>query len=304
MPLFGSHLSIAGGYFKAADAAAALGMRTVQVFTKNNNQWKAKPISEEEAQTFRDSVTRGGLSVPCSHSSYLINLASGADELWRKSVDAFVVELQRAEALGLAGVVIHPGSAVELTEDAAIARIVTALDEVLAETPQLKVEVWLETTAGQGSSIGHRFEQLQAILEGVRDSSRLGVCVDSCHIFAAGYPLQSPEEYAATMSEFDRTVGVSRIRAFHLNDSKKDLGSRVDRHEHIGEGKLGLEPFRHIVNDPRFAALPMYLETPKGTRDGRDLDEMNLATLRALIAVDPSPTATSGSRRKTKAART
>lgn len=288
MPFFGSHLSISGGYYKAADAATELGMQTVQIFTKNNNQWRAKPISDEEVAAFRASVERGALSIPCSHSSYLINLASGAEELWEKSVESFIVELQRAEALGLAGVVIHPGSALELSEEVAIGRIVTALDRVLEKTSSLTTEVWLETTAGQGSSIGHRFEHLGAIIKGVQDASRVGVCIDSCHIFAAGYGLQTREEYASTMSEFGRIVGMDRVRAFHLNDSKKDRGSRVDRHEHIGEGKLGLEPFRHILNDARFAGMPIYLETPKGLRDGRNLDEMNLSTLRSLIQTTPS----------------
>lgn len=305
MPLFGSHLSIAGGYYRAADAAIELGMQTVQIFTKNNNQWRAKPISDDEVATFRASVERGTLSIPCSHSSYLINLASGADELWQKSVESFVVEMQRAEALGLAGVVIHPGSALELSEGAAIGRIVTALDRVLEETSDLKTEVWLETTAGQGSSIGHRFEHLGAIIEGVQEASRIGVCIDSCHIFAAGYGLQTPEEYAATMSDFDRIVGIDRVRAFHLNDSKKDRGSRVDRHEHIGEGKLGLEPFRHILNDARFSGKPMYLETPKGMRDDRNLDEMNLTTLRSLMQATSSQPpkakpATSASKKRSK----
>ncbi len=283
MPLFGSHLSIAGGYYKAADQAAALGMQTVQVFTKNNNQWAAKPLSDDDVAKFQAAVERGGLLHPCAHSSYLINLASADDALWQKSVDAFVVEIERASALGLDGVVIHPGSAVALTEEQAIARIVVGLNEVLHRTQGLSAEVWLETTAGQGSSIGHRFEELEAIIDGVHEKDRVGVCVDTCHIFAAGYPLETKKEYAATMKRLDETVGLDRVRAFHLNDSKKEFGSRVDRHEHIGEGKLGLEPFRHLLNDKRFAKLPMYLETPKGDRDGVDLDTMNLQTLRGLM---------------------
>jgi deoxyribonuclease-4 len=157
------------------------------------------------------------------------------------------------------------------------------LNEVHRRCPKVRTQFWLETTAGQGSSLGCRFEHLAAILSGVNEPDRLGICVDTCHVFAAGYPLQTPKEYAATMAEFDRLIGLERIRAFHLNDSKKPLGSRVDRHEHIGEGCLGLEPFRHVLNDPRFADLPMYLETNKGERDGEDLDAINLRTLRGLI---------------------
>ncbi len=284
MPLLGAHMSIAGGYYKAADAAAALGMETVQLFTKNNNQWAGKPLAPEDVRLFREAMERGGLQKPCAHNSYLINLASPDDVLWQKSVEASVDELQRAEALGLDGVVMHPGAYVTSSEAAGLLRIVQGLDEVHRRCPKRHTEFWLETTAGQGSSLGCTFEHIAAILNGVQSPDRLGVCVDSCHIFSAGYPLQTQEEYAQTMANFDRLIGLSRIRAFHLNDSKKPFASRVDRHEHIGEGALGLEPFRHILNDPRFAALPMYLETNKGDRDGENLDAINLRTLRGLIA--------------------
>lgn len=283
MPLFGSHLSIAGGYYKAAEAAAELGLQTVQIFTKNNNQWQAKPLGEDEIHKFDAAMERGRLTRACAHNSYLINVASPKDELWQKSVDALIVEVQRAEALHLDGVVMHPGSYVDSSEAEGIARIIKALNVVHAQTKGVRVQLWLETTAGQGTCLGHRFEHLAAIIAGVQDADRLGVCVDTCHIFAAGYPLQSPEEYAQTFDEFDQLVGIDRIRGFHLNDSKKPLGSRVDRHEHIGEGFLGLEPFRHLVNDPRFAGHPMYLETEKGERDGESLDAMNLRTLHSLI---------------------
>ncbi|MCA9055732.1 MAG: deoxyribonuclease IV, partial [Planctomycetaceae bacterium] len=249
MPLFGSHLSIAGGYYKAADAAGALGMDTVQIFTKNNNQWRAKPLSDEDVRQFQDAVARHGLRIPCSHDSYLINLGSPDDSLWNKSLDAFVIELERAEALGLAGVVMHPGSFVDSTEAEGLDRVVEGLNESLRRTPGQRVQIWVETTAGQGTNLGHRFEHLRHLLDRVDPADRMGVCVDTCHIFAAGYPLQTPDEYAATFQEFDDVVGINRIRAFHLNDSKKGLGSRVDRHEHIGEGGLGLEPFRHLLND-------------------------------------------------------
>ena len=275
---------MAGGYYKAVDAAAKLGMDTVQLFTKNNNQWKGKPLSDEDVRLFRDAIEKTGIRRPCAHNSYLINLASPDDVLWLKSTEALVDELQRAEALGLVGVVMHPGSFVSSSEEAGLTRIAAALDEVHKQTRGFHCELWLETTAGQGTNLGHRFEQIATLLQTVRDTDRLGVCVDSCHIFAAGYPLQAPEEYAATMAEFERTIGVDRIRAWHLNDSKKPFGSRVDRHEHIGRGSLGLEPFRHILNDPRFAEIPMYLETEKGDEDGENLDAINLRTLKSLIA--------------------
>ena len=284
MPLFGSHLSIAGGYYKAVDTAAELGLQTVQLFTKNNNQWAGKPLSDEDVRLFREAVQRTGIQRPCAHDSYLINLASPDDALWKKSVDALVIELERAESLGLEGVVMHPGSFVSSSEEAGQQRIVEGLNGAHHRTTGIRCQYWLETTAGQGSNLGHRFEQIGYLIENVRNPERLGVCVDSCHIFAAGYPLQTTEEYAETMDEFDRQIGIGLIRAWHLNDSKKPLGSRVDRHEHIGEGFLGLEPFRHIVNDTRFADTPMYLETEKGERDGVDLDAMNLATLKSLIA--------------------
>jgi deoxyribonuclease IV len=284
MPLFGSHLSIAGGYYKAVNMAAELGLKTVQMFTKSNNQWAAKPLTDEDVRLFHEAVQRTGVQCPCAHNSYLINLASPDEVLWKKSLDALVIELERAEVLGLAGVVMHPGSFVTSSADEGQQRIVKGLDEAHHRTKGIRCQYWLETTAGQGSNLGYRFEQIGYLLDNVRNPERLGVCVDSCHIFAAGYPLQTKEEYAATMDEFERHIGVEQIRAWHLNDSKKPLGSRVDRHEHIGEGFLGLEPFRHIVNDIRFADTPMYLETEKGERDGVDLDVINLATLNSLIA--------------------
>jgi deoxyribonuclease-4 len=283
MPLFGSHLSIAGGYYKAVDSAASLGFQTVQLFTKNNNQWAGKPLTDEDIRLFREAIAKTGIRRPCAHDSYLINLASPDDALWEKSLNAVVEELQRAEALGLDGVVMHPGSFVSSSEQEGLQRIVKGLDEAHRRTRGFRCEYWLETTAGQGSNLGHRFEQIAAILQDVRESERLGVCVDSCHIFAAGYPLETKAEYAATMSQFDDIIGINRIRAWHLNDSKKGLGSRVDRHEHIGEGCLGLEPFRHILNDIRFADTPMYLETEKGDREGINLDAMNLETLQSLV---------------------
>lgn len=280
-------MSIAGGYYKAVKAAAECDMDCVQLFTKNNNQWRAKPITEEDVRLFQEALEETGIQKPCAHASYLINLASPKDELWEKSIEAFAHELERAEMLGLLGVVLHPGSYVKSTPEEGQNRIVAALDEIHKRLPGLNTQTWLETTAGQGTNLGYQFEELQFLLENVKDNTRLGVCVDTCHIFAAGYPLQKKTEYEATFDKFDDTVGIEWIRGFHLNDSKKEFRSRVDRHEHIGEGFLGLDPFRHLLNDKRFANHPMYLETPKEEGD-REMDPVNLKTLRALLKSAPA----------------
>ncbi len=286
MPLLGAHMSIAGGYYKAVDAAAEFEMNVVQIFTKNNNQWRAKPLTDDDVSAFRGALKAGGVGMPVAHSSYLLNAASPNPELWKKSCDGLVVELQRATRLGLIGLVMHPGSHTTSTEAEGLAKVAEgidrALDEVLNEDGA-SCPILLETTAGQGSNLGWRFEHLGEIIERSRHPEHLGVCLDTCHIFAAGYPISERRDYLATMRAFDAAVGLDRIRAFHLNDSKRELGSRVDRHEHIGEGHLGLEPFRHLLNDRRFRKVPMYMETPKGERDGEQLDAINLATLRGLV---------------------
>ena len=276
-------MSIAGGYYKAVEAAAKVGFDCVQLFVKNNNQWRAKPITPEEAEKFRTRMKELNISHPLSHDSYLINLASPDDELWKKSIDAFVVELRRAELLGIPYVVTHPGAYTTSSEQAGIKRIVKALDETLKQTSDLKVCVLLEATAGQGTCLGHRFEHLAEPIARVKKPERMGVCIDTCHIFAAGYPLGTEKEYKATIRELDKTVGVKQVKAFHLNDSAKPFGSRVDRHAHIGRGQMGLEPFRFLLNDRRFRKVPMYMETPKGEEKGRDLDAINLAALRSVI---------------------
>ncbi len=281
-PLLGAHMSIAGGYYKAIERGAEVGCEVIQVFTKNNNQWRAKPLTVEDTARFQAALAEHGITHPLAHDSYLINLAAPDDAMWRKSIDAFVIELERAEALGIPYVVAHPGAFTTSSEEAGIARIAAALDEVHDRTGG-QACCLLENTAGQGSNLGWRFEHLAAIIERVALPDRLGVCIDTCHTFAAGYPLRERKDYLATFRELDRLVGLHRVKAFHLNDSKRELGSRVDRHEHIGEGCLGLEPFRHLLNDRRFRKVPMYLETPKGERDGEDLDVMNLRTLRSLI---------------------
>lgn len=283
MPLFGAHMSIAGGCHNAIVAALKYGCETVQLFTKSSNQWAARELSDADVKTFRQMLRKSRLRFPLAHDSYLINLASPDEKLFRKSIESFIVEVQRAERLGLRYLVTHPGAPIDAGEEFGLARVAQALDEVHARCPGFRVQVLLETTAGQGSSLGHRFEHLAKILALVEEPRRLGVCLDTCHVFAAGYGLWPAAEYETTIRHFDKVVGLARLRAFHLNDSLKPFGSRVDRHAHIGQGQIGLEPFRLLVNDPRFRNRPMVLETPKEELDGCDMDATNLKLLRGLM---------------------
>jgi deoxyribonuclease-4 len=284
MPLFGAHKSIAGGYHNALLEAQAHACDTVQLFTKNNNQWYAKDLTEEDIRLFKKTLRQTRLRFPMAHDCYLINLASPDEVLYRKSIEALVIEVQRAESLGLRYLVMHPGAAVDGDEEAGLARVARALNEVHGRCPDYHVQILLETTAGQGRSLGHRFEHLARILTLVSQPERLGICLDTCHVFAAGYALYPEKEYRATFREFDRLIGLSRLRAFHLNDSLKPLGSRVDRHAHIGKGQIGLAAFRLLVNDRRFRNRPMVLETPKESDDSDDMDAVNLKVLRRLVA--------------------
>lgn len=275
-------MSIAGGYYKAVNAANKAGCDCVQVFTKNNNQWRAKPITDDDAARFTDAMQEHSIATSLSHASYLINLASPKEDLRTKSIDAMVVELERAHQLGIPHVVFHPGSFTTSSEQEGLDAIVDSLNTILQQTEGLTSSPLLENTAGQGSNLGWKFEHLAYIIESASESERLGVCIDTCHTFAAGHPLGSPEDYASTIRAMDETFGIAKIKAFHLNDSKKEFGSKKDRHEHIGEGEMGIEPFVNLINDPRFEKIPMYLETEKGERDGVDMDVMNLTTLRNL----------------------
>jgi deoxyribonuclease IV len=280
---FGAHMSITGGCDRAVLAAHAVEFQAVQLFTKNNNQWKAPVLSAEQVAVFRSALAQTGITGPIAHTSYLINLASPDDGLWQKSIEAMTIEVERCELLGIADLVVHPGSHMGEGPKAGLARVARGLDQVHGRTAGLNVTIDLETTAGQGTNLGHQFEHLREILDQVAHPERLGVCVDTCHIFAAGYSLGTLEEYDETIDRLDRSVGLDRLRVWHLNDSCRDCGSRVDRHAGIGAGRMGLEPFRHLVNDPRFVDLPMILETPKGTEDGEDLDARNLRILRHLV---------------------
>ena len=275
-------MSIAGGYYKAVIAANNAGCDCVQVFTKNNNQWRAKPITDDDATRFVEAMKEHSIADPLSHASYLINLASPKEELRTKSIDAMIVELERAHQLEIPHVVFHPGSFTTSSEPEGLDAIVDSLNTILQRTDKLASIPLLENTAGQGSNLGWKFEHLAYIIESVSESERLGVCIDTCHTFAAGHPLGSTQEYASTLQAMDETFGIEKIKAFHLNDSKKEFGSRKDRHEHIGEGEMGIEPFVNLINDSRFEDTPMYLETEKGERDGVNMDVMNLTTLRNL----------------------
>jgi deoxyribonuclease-4 len=280
MHLLGAHMSIAGGHALAINRAMSFGMTACQIFTKNANQWAAKPIAPEAAEGFRARVADSDVACVVAHDSYLINLGSPDDALWERSLSAFGDELRRCSLLGVPWLVTHPGAHMGSGVDLGIRRVAHALNRLFAEMPDLDVTVLLETTAGQGSALGRSFEELAAILELIEDQSRVGVCFDTCHVFAAGYDIRDEPTYAATMRSFDDIIGFGRLRVFHFNDSKKGLGSLVDRHAHIGEGELGPEPFRLIVNDDRFADLPGILETPKD--DSGDDDRRNMATLRDL----------------------
>jgi deoxyribonuclease-4 len=283
MPLFGAHMSIAGGHHRALLAAQSYGCEAVQLFTKNANQWRARELVEDELAVFHKTRKETGIRLLLAHGSYLINLASPDEKLYRQSIEAFIIEFDRAERLGLTYLVAHPGAHVGSGEEAGLRRVARALDEIYERRPNHRVQILLETTAGQGSCLGCKFEHLAKILALQSGPVVPGVCFDTCHVFAAGYALAPEPEYRATMRAFDRMIGLNRLRAFHLNDSLKSLGSGLDRHAHIGKGCLGLEPFRLLVNDPRFPNRPMILETPKEEGENGDMDSVNLDVLRKLV---------------------
>jgi deoxyribonuclease-4 len=274
----GAHMSIAGGLHLACERGREVGCDVIQMFVKNERQWKARPLEDADAAGFKAARKAHRIATAFAHDTYLINMASPDAALWKKSVDAFVDELERCEALGLEFLVTHPGSPGEAGEEAGIRNMIRGLDAAHRRTKGFRTRVLLETTAGQGATVGWRFEQLKAILGGLKDSDRAGVCLDTCHVFAAGYDLSTREGYERTMDEFDRHLGLRALEAFHVNDSKKGLGCRVDRHENIGKGAIGLEAFRCLMRDARFRGVPKVLETPKEN----GMDSVNLRLLREL----------------------
>jgi len=290
MPRLGAHLSIGGGLPRAVDRAVASRCEALQIFTKSAGQWRARELPQDEIVLFRRKVADSGIEPVVAHNSYLINIAAAALPLREQSLAALIEEYDRAEVLGLSGLVMHPGSYTTGTEEEGLRLIAKGLRALLRARRRGAPLILLEHTAGQGTNLGHRFEHLATILGLLDGSPRVGVCLDTCHLLSAGYDICSADGYARTFEEFDRIVGVDRIKVFHLNDSKKPCGSRVDRHEHIGKGCLGLEPFQRLLTDPRFARLPMLLETPKldtpESRRKSDVDPWdarNLRTLRRLM---------------------
>jgi deoxyribonuclease-4 len=282
-PLLGCHVSIAGGVDKAPLNGAAVGCDAIQIFTKSNRRWKAPPLREAEITAFFENLKAAGIGPVFGHAAYLINLGAADEALYRKSRNALREELERAERLKLSGLVLHPGSHGGAGSAAGIGRVAEAINELLAATPKSKVRILLENTAGQGTSLGRRFEHLADILRRVGKRSRLGVCLDTCHLFAAGYDIRSEAAYTRTIEAFDAAIGLKRLACVHVNDSKGELGSRIDRHEHIGRGKLGRAALRHFLRDPRLRALPKLLETPKGFSGKTDWDVVNLRALRRLM---------------------
>lgn len=279
--LFGAHLSIAGGLHNALTEAVALKCDTVQVFVKNQRQWQAPPLTDEQIGAWHAALPKG-FGPTVAHATYLINLASAKDDLWQKSIAAFTEELRRCDALGIAYLVVHPGSPVDGTAEAGIVRVAEAMNKILADCADIATMPLLENTAGQGKTLGRTFAELGAILAKIKEKKRVGVCVDSCHAFAAGYDIRDAKAYADMKNEIEAEVGVHRVRCWHLNDSKMELGTRRDRHDHIGVGCIGRDGFRNILRDPDFLGLPMIIETPKENADDEPMDAVNLQRLRRM----------------------
>ncbi len=284
MPKIGAHMSIAGGVSRALDRGEELGLDTIQIFTKNANQWTGRPISDEEQDRFKRRKEETGIDPVIAHDSYLINLASPDREMFQRSLDAFEDELLRCHCLEVPWLVMHPGAHLKTGEARAIVQIGKAIKVALLEQNETEVGVLLETTAGQGTQIGYRFEHLRDIMREIDLPERVGVCLDTCHIFAAGYDIRSREAYERTMDEFDKIVGLEYLQVIHVNDSKRELGSHVDRHEHIGRGQIGEEAFSFFLNDARLWDLPFILETPKTAPDTQvPMDTVNVELLRKML---------------------
>jgi len=279
MGILGAHVSISGGVYKAPARGKEIGCDSIQIFTKNQRQWTAPPLSLKDAELFKEEMKKNAIQVAIGHSSYLINIGSPKDELRKKSIDSLVIELKRSEKLGLRALVFHPGSHLGIGETEGLKLIAESLNTVLSRVTLRNTMVLLETTAGQGTNLGYKFEHLADIIDMIEiQKNMVGVCFDTCHAFSAGYDIRTVDAYNKTMDLFDEIIGFDKLKAFHLNDSKFDLGSRKDRHEHIGKGFIGLEGFKAIVNDRRFKTLPMVLETPGGEAGYKE----NLKVLRSL----------------------
>jgi deoxyribonuclease-4 len=281
MPKLGAHMSIAGGVDRALERGASIGCDTVQIFLKNNMQWRGRQLLATEVQRFKLRQNETKIRPVFAHSSYLVNLAASNALFLRRSIAAMIDEIDRATQLGVPFIVMHPGAHMGVGERPGLRRIARSLDKIFRATRKSSVQIALETTAGQGTNLGYRFEHLAEVIALVKQPERMAVCIDTCHVHAAGYDIRTPSGYRKTMKEFDRVVGCGRVAAFHLNDSKTPLGSRVDRHAHIGKGQIGLAAFRCVVRDARWRKLPMVLETPKS--DDLHEDVENLRVLRRLV---------------------
>jgi len=281
-PLLGAHESIAGGVGEALIRGERVGCECIQIFTKSSRQWASKPLSNEEIDTFKRNKIKTGITTVIPHDSYLVNLGAPDEQMRTKSVKGIIDELERCEALGVPTLVAHPGSHVGTGEENGIKTIAKSIDQAHAACKGFHVKIALEITAGQGSTLGCNFQQMARIIDAVKENDRLRLCFDTEHAFASGYDIRTPEGYENTFSELDKYIGIKRLAAFHLNDSIKDFNSKVDRHQHIGKGFIGLDAFRRLLNDRRFFGLPMCLETPKGPDLKEDIE--NLATLRSLLA--------------------
>ncbi len=281
--LLGAHMSISGGMFMSLERGKSIGCQTIQVFTKNVNQWKAKLLTKKDIEDYLEHQRKTGISPVVAHDSYLINLASPDPESYEKSIEAFFIEMERAEKLGIPYLIFHPGAHLGSGEEEGLKRIADSINWVYKRARGFSLKLLLETTAGQGTNLGYSFEQLARIIDLVDKKKYMGVCYDTCHTFAAGYDIRDKSSYNKTFEDFDRVIGLERLKVFHINDSKKGLGSRIDRHEHIGKGMLGIEAFRLLLNDKQFKDTPMILETPKGKEMKEDI--MNLKILRGLITL-------------------
>ena len=277
--ILGAHVSIAGGLQNAPRNGESLGCKSIQIFTRNQRQWKVKPLETHEIESFRNEIDVSNIQITTAHASYLINLGSPEELNLMRSREAFSQEFRRCEELGIFYLIVHPGAHIGSGENFGLKTIADSLNSILETKQEYSTQILLETTAGQGSQLGYRFEHLAEILDQLKEPNRVGICIDTCHIFAAGYDFRTKRGFSRTLEELEKVLGLDKVRAFHLNDSKRELGSRVDRHDHIGKGLIGLEAFRLLVNEKCFDELPMILETPGGEKNYRH----NLENIRSLI---------------------
>ena len=282
VPLLGAHFSIAKGLHQALYEAKTYGCTALQIFTKNAITWKERTLTREEINRFDQARKQTGITAIASHTSYLINLATPERKKHAMSCNALKQELIRSSMLDIPYVVLHPGAHLGKGKDQGIDKIALSINKIFAQTPDIKIRLLLETTAGQGSGLGHTFKQLALIMDKIENQDRVGICLDTSHVFAAGYDIRTAETYRKVTDTFDAIIGLENLYVIHLNDSKKELGSRVDRHEHIGRGYIGIKAFELLMNDMRFWDIPKIIETPK-QKDGPDTHKMNLNRLRSLV---------------------